>query len=106
MDLETLQRQICKKYQSKYIEFNLSDRVAIALQSLGQQPIYAVRVALKNQTMFLGLFTVENILPLMIFINRCMPRIYSNIYLKFYLIWRLSTVIMSLLMSMAMKMFG
>jgi hypothetical protein len=49
MDLETLQRQICKKYESKYIEFNPSDRVAIVLQSLGQQPIYAVRVALQKQ---------------------------------------------------------
>ncbi|MDR0238412.1 hypothetical protein [Acinetobacter sp.] len=44
MNLENLQKQICEKYASKYIPLNEMDMVAFAMQSLGQQPIYAVRI--------------------------------------------------------------
>ncbi len=44
MNLIDLQKQICEKYQSGYRAINESEMVAIALQTLGQQPIYATRI--------------------------------------------------------------
>jgi hypothetical protein len=49
MNLEDLQKQICEKYDSKYIQLNATEMVAFAIQSLGQQPIYAMRIVLDKQ---------------------------------------------------------
>ncbi len=92
MRLEDLQKQICEKYNSEYIQLDDMEMVAFAMQSLGQQPIYAVRMVLEKRKMYLGLFIVVNILQRLIFIKRYMSLIYINIYLKFYLIWRLNQV--------------
>ena len=39
-----LSQQICAKYHSKYNPIPPNEMVAIALQTLGQQPIYAMRI--------------------------------------------------------------
>ncbi|MBJ9952161.1 MULTISPECIES: hypothetical protein [unclassified Acinetobacter] len=49
MRLEDLQKQICEKYNSKYIPLDGGEMVAFAMQSLGQQPIYAVRILLEKE---------------------------------------------------------
>ncbi|BCX73543.1 hypothetical protein KTJ16_06270 [Acinetobacter bereziniae] len=49
MRLEGLQKQICEKYNSKYIQLDDMEMVAFAMQSLGQQPIYAVRMVLEKE---------------------------------------------------------
>ncbi len=51
MNLIDLQKQICEKYQSVYRAINESEMIAIALQTLGQQPITASRVILRDGEM-------------------------------------------------------
>jgi hypothetical protein len=44
------QQQICSKYQSAFCPTLPDDMVAIALETIGQSPIYGVRVAQKTPT--------------------------------------------------------
>jgi hypothetical protein len=52
VDLENInkQQQICSKYQSAFCPTLPDDMVAIALETIGQSPIYGVRVAQKTPT--------------------------------------------------------
>ena len=39
---------ICEKYQSKIIPYSENEMVAVALESIGKQPIYGTRIQKKN----------------------------------------------------------
>lgn len=76
------QQQICEKYHSKWNPIKPNEMVAIALQTLGQQPINASRVILREGETISWFIFVVNIRMQLIFINLCMHRIWINIYLK------------------------
>lgn len=47
-DLAEKQQHICQKYSSQYKPVAINEMVAVALQTLGKQPIYATRVILEE----------------------------------------------------------
>ncbi|EKK06418.1 hypothetical protein ACINNAV72_A0034 [Acinetobacter baumannii Naval-72] len=71
MSVIEIQKNVCKKFNSKFVKPLENEMVAIALDSLGKMPITGIRNILEEGEISHGFSIVENFLKMIISLNQC-----------------------------------